>query len=365
MRILFVTRKYPPSVGGMEVYSQELYQALSNKGTDIKLHHPAKPLIGKPSLLQVLDFSWTTVKTVWRYRKSIDILLLGDVLLTPLSIVVKLFCGSHLKVVAAAHGNDVYFAQNRSIKGWVYRLGIKSFSRQVDLLIANSRDTEGAAKKLGFSPTTRIPLGTTIPDVTDPSRITESAILFAGRLNKCKGLAWFVNEVLPKLAPDIRLIVAGPKWHDSELDAVLSTHRASYLGAVTRAELDELRKHVIATVMPNLPASISGQNEGFGLAALESAAVGIPVVASRLGGLSEAVVEGITGFLVEPTNADVFAEKINEIAKWSPDDRMNFAARATQEIKQRFTWDRVAQDYLSCFEKLSTKGNRASVGGSP
>jgi glycosyltransferase involved in cell wall biosynthesis len=174
-----------------------------------------------------------------------------------------------------------------------------------------------------------------------------------------------VNEVLPKLAPDIRLIVAGPKWHDSELDAVLSTHRASYLGAVTRAELDELRKHVIATVMPNLPASISGQNEGFGLAALESAAVGIPVVASRLGGLSEAVVEGITGFLVEPTNADVFAEKINEIAKWSPDDRMNFAARATQEIKQRFTWDRVAQDYLSCFEKLSTKGNCASVGGSP
>ena len=348
----------------MEVYSRELYQALSDKSADIKLHCPTKPLIGKPSLLQMLEFSWTAARAVWRYRKSIDILLLGDVLLTPLSLVAKLFCGSHLKVVAAAHGNDVYFAQNRSIKGWIYRLGVRSFSRHVDLLIANSLDTESAAKKLGFSPTTRVPLGTTIPDATSPSRITESAILFAGRLNRCKGLAWFVNEVLPKLPPDIRLIVAGPKWHDSELDAVLSTHRADYLGAVTRAELDELRRHVIATVMPNLPASISGQNEGFGLAALESAAVGVPVVASRLGGLSEAVVEGITGFLVEPTNADAFAGKINEIAHWSPDERMNFAARATQEIEQRFTWDRVAQEYLSCFEALLTKSGCASVGGS-
>jgi glycosyltransferase involved in cell wall biosynthesis len=365
MQILFVTRKYPPSIGGMEVYSQELYKALSKKGTDITLHRPTKPLLGKPNLLQMLDFTWTASKAVWRYRKSIDMVLLGDVLLTPLSLVAKLFCGSPLKVVAAAHGNDVYFAQNRSIKGRIYKIGIKSFSRHVDLLIANSRDTESAAKNLGFSTTTRIPLGTTIPETTGPIRITQPTILFAGRLNKCKGLAWFVNEVLPKLDPDIRLIVAGPQWHDSELDAVLSTHRADYLGPVTRAELDDLRKRAIATVMPNLPASISGQNEGFGLAALESAAVGIPVVASRLGGLSEAVVEGITGYLVEPTNADAFAKKINEIAKWSPDDRINFAIRATEEIKQHFTWDRVAQDYLCRFETLSTKGNCASVGGSP
>ncbi|HET6807306.1 MAG TPA: glycosyltransferase family 4 protein [Frateuria sp.] len=348
----------------MEVYSQELYLALIKRSADIQLHRPTAPLIGKPSLLQIIKFSWRATEAIWRHRKSVDILLVGDVLLTPLSLVAKLICGTHLKVVAAAHGNDVYFAQNLSVKGLVYRLGISSFRRHVDLLIANSLDIESAAGRLGFSPTTKIPLGTTVPAGTGPNRIAEPAVLFAGRLNKCKGLAWFVNEVLPKLPTHIRLIVAGPEWDESELDAVLSSHRTEYLGAVTRQELDDLRKRVIATVMPNLPASLSGQNEGFGLAALESAAIGVPVVASRLGGLAEAVVEGITGFLVEPTNADAFAKKIREIARWTPDERMNFAARAIQEIEQRFTWDRVAREYLSRFEALSANSGGESIGRS-
>jgi glycosyltransferase involved in cell wall biosynthesis len=122
---------------------------------------------------------------------------------------------------------------------------------------------------------------------------------------------------------------------------------------MSRELLAELRAKVIACVMPNLPAHLSGQNEGFGLSALESAAAGTPVVASNLGGLAEAVVENITGFLIEPLDPSAFAATINAIAIWSEEDRRQFAMRARQMVAERFTWDRVANDYLGEFERLA------------
>jgi len=81
--------------------------------------------------------------------------------------------------------------------------------------------------------------------------------------------------------------------------------------------------------------------------------VGTPVVASNLGGLAEAVVDGITGFLVEPLDASGFATRINAISKWNEHERQEFTTRARQTVAERFTWDRVAEDYLAEFERLT------------
>ena len=55
---------------------------------------------------------------------------------------------------------------------------------------------------------------------------------------------------------------------------------------------------------------LTSNNEGTGLSLAESQYVGKPVVATNVGGVPDTVVEGETGFLVSPADADTFAEKL-------------------------------------------------------
>lgn len=355
MRILFVTRKFPPSVGGMEVFSEELFLALERKcgNGGVMLFKPDPPIIGRPGVFALLRFFIKASTAVLRDARDVDVVLLGDAVLTPLSWLAKLCTRGSVATVVTAHGNDVYYARRRKASSIVYRTSLKLFARSADLLVANSADTRRAAAALGFRRTVRIPLATRQippgPEAVPPS----NSILFAGRLMRCKGLAWFIAEVMPKLDPHVALLVAGPPWDQAEMDAVSDCPQARYLGSLPRDSLPQLRTEVFACIMPNLPAHLSGQNEGFGLSALESSAVGTPVVASNLGGLAEAVVDGITGFLVEPLDASGFAARINAISKWNGQERQEFATRARQTVAERFTWDRVAEDYLAEFERLA------------
>ena len=177
--------------------------------------------------------------------------------------------------------------------------------------------------------------------------MVKPAVLFAGRLIAYKGLSWFVKHVLPLVDPAISLLVAGPVWDKDELDTVMREPRAKYVGTLGQTELNELRSKVLACVMPNLPPEVSLQNEGFGLSALESPAVGTPVVATTCGGLTEAVVDGTTGFLVAPLDAEGFAAKLNVIYSWTAQERLAFSNKAREEIRTYFNWDRVAADYVS------------------
>lgn len=347
MRILFVTRKFPPSVGGMEVFAEELAQALRQRCPEFTLVKPDPPIIGRPGPLALLRFLLQAARAMRREAKHADIALFGDAVLTPLAWLAKRMTRGRIATVVTAHGNDVYFASRRSPAALAYRTMLRMFAGSADLLIANSSDTRGAAAALGFRRSTVVPLATTPTDQTPVAHPAPKAILFAGRLIQYKGLGWFIGEVMPHVDPEIELRVAGPEWDAAELAALKRCQRARYLGTLPRAALPELRSCCIACIMPNLPASLSGQNEGFGLSALESAAVGIPVVASNLGGLAEAVVDGVTGFLVPALDAKAFAERINAIAQWSDAERGRFAAGARAMIAERFTWARVADDYLS------------------
>src|SRR5690242_2908897 len=115
MRILFVTRKFPPSVGGMELYSEELFHALVRKGADVTLFRPTPPIIGRPSPASLLVFFVKASVSIFRNARSAEVILFGDALLTPLAGVAKLCSRGRSATVVAAHGNDVYYAQRSGI----------------------------------------------------------------------------------------------------------------------------------------------------------------------------------------------------------------------------------------------------------
>jgi len=352
MNILFVTRKYPPSTGGMEVFSAELYAALTRaRADDIQLYVPTPPIIGRPSIWQLARFAWGAARAIARPKKRFDAIILGDCLLIPLSLWARLIHGQTIKIIGTAHGNDIFFAGNTSISSRVYAFALRLFSRHLDLLIANSNTTAEAAKPYGFRRIEKVSLATS-PQTIASCLTPRPTLLFAGRLIAVKGLSWFIENVLPGIDPQISLLVAGPAWDSEEMKALNSCDRAHYLGILDKSELALLRSTVIACIMPNLPPEISRQNEGFGLSALESPAVGTPVIATRCGGLAEAVVDGVTGFLIDPMDSSGFAARVHKIFSWSREDRETFAINARNEIAEHFNWDRVASDYLRLIELM-------------
>ena len=96
---------------------------------------------------------------------------------------------------------------------------------------------------------------------------------------------------------------------------------------------------------------LHSQEESFGLAALEALASGVPVVAARVGGLSEVVCDGVTGRLVEL--GDVYGQAAASAELLADPERLNALRRAAREdARTRFDPDRVLERYVELYRSL-------------
>ena len=97
-------------------------------------------------------------------------------------------------------------------------------------------------------------------------------------------------------------------------------------------------------------------SESGGGGAMEPSACGIPVVASRTGGLQDTVVDQHTGFLVTPGNREELYKKI-KIFMEHPDLAKKMGENGRNYMKNRYDWDGIAEKYIDLYSKLinSTK----------
>jgi glycosyltransferase involved in cell wall biosynthesis len=106
-------------------------------------------------------------------------------------------------------------------------------------------------------------------------------------------------------------------------------------------------------VMPSL-------SEGLGVAALEAMAAGRPVIASRVGGLAESVIEGVTGLLVEPGDVGALAQAIEKLVR-EPALAESMAARGRDRVEQNFTMEQMALKneayYYELLQNVTERGS--------
>jgi len=351
LRVLFLTRKWPPAIGGMETYSLELTRELKRE-VDLTVHAlPGRPDGAAPHAVAILGFA---IRTGWQllWERGHDVIHGADMAIWPLAMLARLR-SPRATVVLSAHGTDVSFAARRGLRPALYRaymrLGARLLRRAT--VLANSRATEKHTRAIGFLSIEVTPLGTRAFGGAAPVETPGSFILFAGRLIRQKGFAWFATEVLPLLPPEITMKVAGTVWDEDERGA-LNSDRVTYLGPLDQGPLGELMARAICVVIPNIPTG-PGHFEGFGLVAVETAVAGGVVIASRMDGFTDSVLDDLTGFLVEPMSATDWVAKINEVASWPPDVRRSFTDRASAKARSYFAWERVARKTIEIYRAAS------------
>lgn len=337
---MFVTRKWPPAMGGMETYSVRLTEELARTHDVDVVFLPGKPDGSPPDAGQLIAFPFEVFRCWIAKRDKPHILHVGDMAMWPFG----LLAGASTCVVLSAHGTDVSYHRRRGLKAGLYGLYMKLGSRLLRkaALIANSRATAKALRETGWVHAHVVPLATDLAAPYPAPEHDPNRILFAGRLIKLKGFSWFVTNVLPLLPPTMRLRVVGTVW-DREEGEYLNHPQVDFIGKLAQPELAAEFARALCVVAPNVPVA-TGEYEGFGLVAPEVASSGGVLLASKCDGIIDAVIDAETGFLVEPADPYAWASKINEIRGWSIEARTEFTSKAKAAAHAFYSWSRVADD---------------------
>ena len=351
LRVMFITRKWPPAVGGMETYSVELAHELKSRVDLQTVYLPGREGGATPAKSAIIRFFFRASAAITRSR-GVDVFHIADMAMWPLALAAKLLKPSSRSVISA-HGTDVAFGIRPGLAPKVYNFYLKTGARLLTsktTVVANSTPTAGFCSGAGFKQVVVVPLGTFAkPDIQGSELAEPKYVLFVGRLAVRKGLGWFVSHVLPLLPPELSVKVAGSAWDAIEMQAIEGNSRVEFMGPVYGDELTKMRQEALAVVMPNI--TLSGRDfEGFGLTAIEASAAGAVLLASAVDGIVDAVRNGETGVLLPEGDGKLWAEKIGEISAWSSASRLAFVRKAQQITREYYSWSRVAEDCVKIYQ---------------
>ncbi len=362
--ILFITRKYPPVVGGMQKQSFELTKSIQ------KLYESYIISWGKSQIFLPWFFLSAFTKSCWIIiTKNVELIHLGDAFLSPLGYILGVIFG--IPVVTTAHGLDVVF------KFKPYQMLIPRFIKHLDKIICVSEQTRQQVLMRGIQrwKTTVIPNGITIQNnqskllnnshsdtrgyvekMINQDLIGKTILLTVGRLVKRKGVNYFIRKVLPGILAienEVFYFVAGDGFERNNIkhsieELNLGNH-VFLFGQTDKDLLDSLYSIADIFVMPNIP--VEGDFEGFGIVALEAGLAGLPVVASDLEGIKDAVTHGENGYLIDSKDAKKFISTIINLIR-DPSYNKELGNMASQFVISRYSWDRIGEQYLKEFKTV-------------
>lgn len=396
-KVLFVTHKYPPSLGGMQQQSYALTRHYGEVGEVSVIAYNSRYPVW---LFFLIIIPWIVLRLM--KDREIDIIHGNDGLM---GIFLTPFLISRKKVFLTVHGLDVYLGM-RAYQWWV-RMFLKRFAG----VIAVSAETAAGCIERGV-PEAKVSIvlnachtnWTDVKDLEFSNWLrerhhidcdTQVIILSAGRPVPRKGFSWFAEKVLPDLPDDVIYAVVGPVsgagpilrflrkfvpdtlfqglCHavGAETDYIklkdLSQRpemngRIVLLGPLTRKRLNQIYLHSQIFVMPNL--KVEGDFEGFGLVIQEATYNGALCLAADVDGIPSAIRDGETGILLPSGDAEVWSARINALCA-APEQRDSLARSCQATLrKDMITWADVALDYQRLFaESIAPKAKGS--GGSP
>jgi glycosyltransferase involved in cell wall biosynthesis len=362
MRVLFWCEQFWPKIGGIEVWGTKLLRALRERGHDLAVvasqETPASPREERHGGIAVYRFPfWEALtnrnmdqlldikRAVARVKRTFEPALIHLNLTGP-SIYFHLQTAEALAAPLLVSLHQPLENQSGSRGSVVNRI-----LSSADWVTAGSEVVLTTARRLApeiISRSSLIYFGFDAPEFSpEPLRFDEPRLLCLGRLVHEKGFDLVLTAFasLTERFRSLRLIIAsdGPARPHLERQAreLGLADAVDFIGWVESNKLPALFNSATIVVMP------SRVTEGFGFVAMEAAMMGRPVVATRSGGLTEAVVEGETGLLVEREDSAALADAIASIL-----DRPEVAKKMSQAAQTRARATFNSKQHVDAFDAL-------------
>lgn len=178
----------------------------------------------------------------------------------------------------------------------------------------------------------------------------EKLVLCVGRLVPQKGIEYFISAI-PSIAqryPEAKFVIVGEGWSRDYLEGIARstghTRRILFTGFISDSEVIALMASADVLVIPSI-------YEPFGIVALEGMATGVPVVASRVGGLAEVIEHDRTGIFVYPRNPGSIAWGVDQILS-NPSHAEWLTQNARERLHKTYSWEAVAMKTVEVYEKV-------------
>jgi len=185
------------------------------------------------------------------------------------------------------------------------------------------------------------------------------SVVFVGRVTRQKGVPVLLRAAL-QLQPGAQLVICAGQADTPELEAEVSELAAQLRaarsgviwvpGMLARPEVIQILSHATVFACPSL-------YEPLGIVNLEAMACGAAVVASRVGGIPEVVVDGQTGLLVPPGDPAALAAAINVLVG-DPGRAAEMGRRGRKRAAAEFSWAAVAEQTAALYASLGQPASR-------
>jgi glycogen(starch) synthase len=366
VKILYWSGFFPPYIGGLEVFSLELLHGLQQRGHKVMV-------ISMHGGTDVPEFGMYQNLPVYRFDFPGA---LHDRNMTLISALLKRV--RDLKRSFAPdviHMNDngfsLFFHHNTPYPCptvWTIHapfphdeLQANSLNnrmlQEVSRVVAVSQAVYGYIKTFGAIDSRAVVIlnGLTAPTVDPvPLPYDPPHFLCVGRLVADKGFDLALEafaSLLPRF-PALRLTIAGDGPARSDLEAQAQRLKiepsTQFVGWIAPDDIPALIDTATAVLMP------SRWQEPFGLVALQAGQMARPALVTRVGGLPEIVIDGETGWVVEPANIAALANAMRSVLD-TPDEAARRGIAARRRAIQNFSGERMVDEYERLFAQVASK----------
>jgi phosphatidyl-myo-inositol dimannoside synthase len=350
-RLLILTPDYPPAPGGIQLTAHRLATGIEGFRTLVLAPQAAgaaqfdraagvavrrTPAAGTVPAARIAALNACALGEALRFRPHVTLSI--HIVTSPAAAAARRVLGA--RTLQYFHAEEV--GARPRLAGYA--------AAQADVAIAVSSYTAGLVVGTGarIARLSLVSPGVDLPEESSPQPAPRPTCVTISRLQeRYKGHDVMVRAwaLVRARVPDARWVVIGDGSLRPAIEALARSHgvdhAVDFLGAVSDAERDLWlrRAHVLA--MPSrLPAGgLAG--EGFGMVYLEAGAFEKPVVAGRAGGAQDAVVDGVTGLLVDPTDPVDVADAITRLLR--DGELAARLGRAGAQRARQFAWPKVAR----------------------
>jgi phosphatidylinositol alpha-1,6-mannosyltransferase len=332
LKALLITLEYPPQVGGVANYYSALVHAqVFDCAVATREDLPAHWLKAIP----------------WLYRQikqhHYSHILVGQVLpLGTVAWLVSRFTGT--PYVVFTHGMDVLVPQQSARKRWL----LHRILRKAQRVIAASEFTANQVRQ--FDPkvqhvTVIHPAASITPHTPaqqPAAQLPEQFVLSVGRLVERKGFDYCIQALAG--IPNLHYVIAGNGDDRERLMQLAKDHgvqeRVHILHNLSNGELAYLYQHCLYLLLPSRQLA-NGDVEGYGIVVVEANRFGKTAIGGKAGGMEDAIQDGVTGLLVNPTDLQAIQGAMQRLLTDTADrQRLEQQALAWSQTQ---TWQHCAE----------------------